>query len=33
VHDVICGSEGCYTGTSRNSVGQYELTGGVIFRF
>jgi hypothetical protein len=32
-HDVFCSADGCYSGTSRNSVGQFELTGGVIFRF
>lgn len=32
-HDVFCSAEGCYTGTSRNSVGQFELTTGVIFKF
>lgn len=31
--DPICGPAGCYTATSRNSVGQFELTTGVIFKF
>lgn len=31
--DVFCNFNGCYTGTARNSVGQFELTGGVVFRF
>ncbi len=32
--DIFCRGDGrCYTGTSRNSVNQFELTTGFIFRF
>ncbi|MGK2857385.1 MAG: outer membrane beta-barrel protein [Thermoanaerobaculia bacterium] len=32
--DIFCSANGtCFSGTSRNSVSQLELTGGFIFRF
>lgn len=31
--DVFCKGDLCYTGTSRNSVGQFELTTGFVFKF
>jgi hypothetical protein len=31
--DVFCSADACYAGTARNSVGQFELTTGVVFKF
>lgn len=31
--DVFCNADVCYTGTARNSVGQFEVTTGVVFKF